>query len=210
MSTQSTSGNTSADGSGGSRARILAQALDLFSRYGYDGVGTAQIVAAAGVTKPTLYYFFRSKEGLLDAIVEECYGPYNDGLREACRYDPCPQTYERDVRPALMRACAYRYDHARRHRDFFVLRASLVSAPPQSHAAAAALPRVREELDILCDMFTAMAAVHGGMRGRERLLAAHFLACVDADIASWIHDRSTLDRETAQDTVRRFMHGIYA
>lgn len=193
-----------------SRGQILAHALELFSRHGYDGVGIAQIVAASGVTKPTLYYFFHSKEGLLDAIIEEYYAPFNDGLREACRYEPCPQYYERDVHPVLVRVCEYLYDSARGNRDFFVLRVSLESAPPVAHATVAALPRTREQLDIVGAMFEAMSAVHGGMRGRERLLAAHFIACVNADIASWLRDESALDHGTALATVRQFMHGIFS
>lgn len=193
-----------------SRGQILEHALELFSRHGYDGVGIAQIVAASGITKPTLYYFFHNKEGLFHAIIEEYYAPFNNGLREACRYAPCPQSYEHDVHPVLVRVCEYMYDSARENRDFFVLRVSLESAPPVAHATLAALPHTREQLDIVDAMFVSMAAVHGGIRGRERLLAAHFIACVNADIASWIRDESTLDHETALATVRQFMHGIFS
>lgn len=34
--------------------RLLDTALDLFSRRGYEGTGVQEIVATAGVTKPTL------------------------------------------------------------------------------------------------------------------------------------------------------------
>ena len=47
------------------RELILNAALDLFYARGYDAVGVQEIVDRAGVTKPTLYYYFGSKLGLL-------------------------------------------------------------------------------------------------------------------------------------------------
>lgn len=52
-----------------SRARILDSALALFAERGYDATSVREICDAAGITKPTLYHFFGSKEGLYRAIV---------------------------------------------------------------------------------------------------------------------------------------------
>ncbi|WP_198950846.1 TetR/AcrR family transcriptional regulator [Kineosporia sp. A_224] len=54
------------------RERLLAAALDLFSRNGYDGTTVAQVAAAAGVTEMTFYRHFGSKEALL---LEDPYDP---------------------------------------------------------------------------------------------------------------------------------------
>ena len=48
---------------------ILQTAERLFAYKGYDAVGVQEIVTDAGITKPTLYYYFRSKRGLLEALV---------------------------------------------------------------------------------------------------------------------------------------------
>ncbi len=50
--------------------RILQRALFLFSEKGYDATSVREICEAAGVTKPTLYHFYGSKEGVYRAIVE--------------------------------------------------------------------------------------------------------------------------------------------
>ena len=50
------------------REAILSEALHLFYVRGYDAVGVQEIVDAAGVTKPTLYYYFGSKKGLLETL----------------------------------------------------------------------------------------------------------------------------------------------
>ncbi len=53
-----------------SNSRILTKALELFSIKGYDATSVREICEAAGVTKPTLYHFYGSKEGVYRAIVE--------------------------------------------------------------------------------------------------------------------------------------------
>src|SRR3954468_11084593 len=52
-----------------SAERILSTALDLFAVKGYDATAVREICEAAGITKPTLYYFYGSKDGVLHAIV---------------------------------------------------------------------------------------------------------------------------------------------
>ena len=54
----------------GEMARHIARvAARLFASQGYDATPVRSIVEAAGVTKPTLYYHFGSKEGLAQALL---------------------------------------------------------------------------------------------------------------------------------------------
>jgi AcrR family transcriptional regulator len=51
-------------------ARHIARtAARLFAERGYDATSVREIVEAAGVAKPTMYYYFRSKEGLAQALL---------------------------------------------------------------------------------------------------------------------------------------------
>jgi AcrR family transcriptional regulator len=50
--------------------RILQNALELFSRKGYEATSVREICEGAGITKPTLYHFYGSKEGVYRAIVD--------------------------------------------------------------------------------------------------------------------------------------------
>jgi len=52
------------------RQRLLATATELFAAKGYAGTSVREIVDRAGVSKPVLYYYFKSKEGLYYAILE--------------------------------------------------------------------------------------------------------------------------------------------
>jgi len=46
------------------RERLLTHAIEFFNRKGYAATTVREIVEAAGVTKPVLYYYFGNKEGL--------------------------------------------------------------------------------------------------------------------------------------------------
>src|SRR5580658_4528446 len=53
-----------------SRAKILAAAERVFARDGLAGARTDAIAAEAGVNKALLYYYFKSKETLYEAVIE--------------------------------------------------------------------------------------------------------------------------------------------
>lgn len=56
---------------GGSAAHIARVAARLFAAEGFDATPVRKIVEAAGVTKPTLYYYFGSKAGLARALLTD-------------------------------------------------------------------------------------------------------------------------------------------
>jgi TetR/AcrR family transcriptional regulator len=53
-----------------SRERLLETAISMFAEKGYAGTSVREIVNHAGVSKPVLYYYFQSKEGLFLAILD--------------------------------------------------------------------------------------------------------------------------------------------
>lgn len=55
-------------GSDATRERILEAAHELFSARGFDGTTVKEIGARAGMTDAALYYYFRSKREILDAV----------------------------------------------------------------------------------------------------------------------------------------------
>ncbi len=53
-----------------SRERLLETATELFAEKGYAATSVREIVERAGVSKPVLDYYFKSKEGLFYAILD--------------------------------------------------------------------------------------------------------------------------------------------
>jgi len=56
------------------RQRILGAALRLFAHKGYGSTSVREVVEAAGVTKPTLYYYFGGKEALFREVISSKLG----------------------------------------------------------------------------------------------------------------------------------------
>lgn len=63
------------------RNEILDAADTLFGQKGFDGTSTNDILDAVGIARGTLYYHFKSKEDIMDALI----GRYNDRLLNAAR-----------------------------------------------------------------------------------------------------------------------------
>jgi AcrR family transcriptional regulator len=59
--------------SGAVRQKIIAAARALFAEKGYSGAKVDEIIVKAKTTKPMLYYYFGSKEGLFAAVLEDVY-----------------------------------------------------------------------------------------------------------------------------------------
>lgn len=53
------------------RERLLGSAINIFTQRGYAAATVREIVQAAGVTKPVLYYYFGNKEGIYLEIMKE-------------------------------------------------------------------------------------------------------------------------------------------
>lgn len=51
--------------------KILACAKELFLKNGYDGTSTTQIAKLAGCNQALIHYYFRSKEKLLETIINQ-------------------------------------------------------------------------------------------------------------------------------------------
>ena len=102
------------------RERLLDCAFSLFATQGIAGTTVAQIARAAGVTPAMAHYYFSSRDGLIDAFVEERVAPvmrhiwnampiedgtprevltaFVDGLLDAVDCSPAlPQLWSREI-----------------------------------------------------------------------------------------------------------------
>jgi AcrR family transcriptional regulator len=65
------------------RQRLLAGARELFAHKGYAATTVREIVQAAGVTKPALYYYFQNKEAIFLELMREAGMRFESLLAEA-------------------------------------------------------------------------------------------------------------------------------
>jgi len=85
------------------KERILESALTLFSERGFDGVGVDLIASMAGIKGPSLYRHFKSKDEILQTIVEQSEVHYERGLAIQLTKGNAPQSLEELVQSSLSR-----------------------------------------------------------------------------------------------------------
>lgn len=73
------------------KTRILDAAEHAFADFGFVGASLRQIVLDAKVNLATVYYYFKSKEGLMAAVIERRFGPLRQAQFELL------QKYEREA-----------------------------------------------------------------------------------------------------------------
>lgn len=76
------------------RTKLLAAARELFADRGYAGVGTEEIVAAAGLTRGALYHHFADKRDLFRAVHEGMEAELVAGIAEALAAAPSDDPIE--------------------------------------------------------------------------------------------------------------------
>lgn len=66
---------------------IVAEATERFARSGYGGTSVADIAAGAGISKPLIYQYFGSKDGLFLACLHQVAGPMLERLEVAWQHE---------------------------------------------------------------------------------------------------------------------------
>ncbi len=68
------------------RKRVLQVAEELFSEKGFDGTGMEEIAQKAGINKATIYYHFKSKNHIIEALFKDIIVELNNHI--ASSHDP--------------------------------------------------------------------------------------------------------------------------
>ena len=191
---------------------IMTKALELFSAKGYEGVSVSEITAAAGITKPTLYYYFGSKEGLYEAVCQLYYTQLNELITENAVYKPNTGVYKEDIYLTLTNVTTAYFSFARANEAFFRITLANLSMPSSS-----AVFRIVEkyhfmQFGVIENMFRNMAKVHGNLKGKSKTFTWSFIGTINSYISLSFSGISgqVLNNKAVEEIVHQFMHGIYS
>ena len=185
------------------KERILLTALLSFSTRGYNAVGVREVCSLSGITKPTLYYHFGNKRGLLTAIAEKWYSTF---IKEIER----ESLYKGDLRNSLIRVMSVFLNTARAEPDFTRLRLAIAFSPPESEEQDVFIPFTDTLYRALRKLFSDAVADHGNMAGRDLAYAASFIGTSDAYSGLILARALDPGEDFILRVIHYFMHGIFS
>ena len=185
------------------RETILENALVLFASFGYDATGVQEICEQSGITKPTLYHYFRSKRGLMEALLAENYTPYIKRLKDACEY-------RRDLPQNIAEVLRSTFHFADNNLLFYKLQFSMRNAPARGEAYDIIKPWIKAQHDPVFSLFTAAENDHGNMRGRAQAYTITLLGMANAYIQQAFEENAALNADLAYQARQQFMYGIFS
>lgn len=189
------------------RENILNCALHLFYSKGYDAVGVQEIAETAGVTKPTLYYYFKSKYGLLESLLEIKCKALNEEIYSA-------SLAGKDVLTKLFYVAEAYLKTAAINREFYFLMLALFYSARENEAYRAIKPHLARQFALIRELFENEAKQLGNMNGRQEQFAIGFMGIINHYILVYYEreedTQGLLDKKIAYSLVHQFMYGIYS
>lgn len=189
------------------RQKLIMCALKLFSSKGYEAVGVQEIVDEAGVTKPTLYYYFGSKEKLLKTILDEGSIEMIEGLEKVA-------LYETDLSCTLHQITGAYFRYIKEHGVFYHMLMTLRFSPPDSGGFKIVKPYINKLVEVIERVFITAEAECENMKGKHTEYAISYLGMLNAYVEYYIERISTYKdtewNQLIEEINYQFMHGIYS
>ena len=180
---------------------ILEVALELFSKKGYDATGIQEIVTDAGFTKPTLYYYFGNKKGILTAMTEVYGEKMKNMLFKATDYIGDPIKHFTQTLEGQVKFASY-------NPEFFRLYMQSVTGGVESELYTAFEDFRNAVSEIYKVLFKNSLSLFGNMKGYENLFAKSFKSLVETTALNALNGEITIDDDTVYRIIRAFCYGV--
>lgn len=200
------------------RRNILNHALDLFYARGYEAVGVQEIAASAGVTKPTLYYYFKSKYGLLESVLEDTVEKFIKILKNVVKESDSVE----DCLLNMAKTYIEYVTSSERNLKVFSMFLSMEYSPKDSEQKKAIEKYDSDIFMIFLSIFTDNKEKLGNMNGRQEQFAVGFMGLLNYYLLVYRERRLVLgdnesniaqlkiSDEQIRLLVHQFMYGIFS
>jgi AcrR family transcriptional regulator len=185
------------------RTSLLRSAIGAFARKGYAGTSINDILAATNLSRPMLYYYFNSKAGVFQAILDYAYDESFRLMTEA--KDPALDAPEQLT--ALATAC---FAFAETNKDITRLLFSTMFAHPQEMPLAAInSARRKRNFDLFLEVIRTGQQKGDLTRDMDPLDLTHgIFGLISHHIRSrLLLGKPVLNRDAARRVVDLFLHG---
>lgn len=181
------------------RTRLLAAALEQFALRGYAATSVRELCEAAGVTKPVLYYYFKSKEGLFLQLMEESYLEFETTLADLT----CPQG---SIRERVIHFCVGMFESTLQQLPLVKLIYSIYYGTPQGAPPFNFDTYYARIMAVLGEL-----AGEGIMQGELRSVDVQDVACTIMACLSFAIEEQLCQNEPRTDaaSMTRMLHLVF-
>ncbi len=184
------------------KEKILLVAERLFASKGYDAVGVQEIVVESGVTKPTLYYYFECKQGVLEAIIEQ------KGTRLIQTTREISARYTGDFFHVVSDLIEAQIQFAEENPDFFRIHCALLNAPENSIPHEVYKHTAKALYEIIFNLFQKATSVFGNMKGKEELYSTLFFNNMTTLAMLYTQKKYKIDKDTLYQITHSILYGF--
>lgn len=180
---------------------IVENSISLFSKKGYEAVGVQEICEVSKITKPTLYYYFKSKGGLLQYIADTKGKELLETIQAAL-------TYNHDFIKGLTDVLKAEIRFAKENPAFFDLHCTLINSPDdseQKNIYASVITGIQKIFD---DFFISSCLEFGNMKGKEILYATMFHNNVVSTAVLMAKGKMEYSEETIYQIIHTLVYGM--
>lgn len=185
------------------RQRILEAALKRFAECGYAGTSVQDIVDDAQVTKPVLYYYFKNKAELYQALIDSAHDERYRLMQEAAsRTERLPEQ--------LVEILMALFDFLNEHRELMrIAFATAFAGRGEIPAEVSYLKKCQRNVEFIHALIKRgiSAGELDKSFGSEQLTMGLYGMMNIHVMAHLVEDRPRLNRKTAQEIVRLYLDG---
>jgi len=185
------------------RTKLLSTACRLFANKGYDAVGVQEIVDRCEITKPTLYHYFGSKEGLLKAILDQ-------GFRELEDVLDTVGEYQYDLPGHLTKIAKTWLLFVQKNPNFFRVEISLVYLPAEHAGHKLVVDGQHMLYERAHNLFKKASKEHGNMKGHESILALNWIGLLNHWSTLTLEHLPNFQNQQLNQSIRNFLYGVFS
>ena len=182
------------------KEKLMEAAIKLFSVKGYDGTSVDEIAESIGIKGPTIYKYFKGKEALLQAVIDNADEEYYKGMGFGLREEENIHT-ARQLKEFAMKSLMFTLDNetARRMRRLLTIE----QYRNEKFAERATRYQISNITTMYAEIFTRLIGEKVMVNGDPDVIALEFMAPVSLMIQ--MCDREPHKKDEAMRSIEGHM-----
>ena len=181
---------------------IERQATTVLSEKGYDAASVREIAEASGVTKPVIYYYFKSKQNLCHHLIDSGLEGFRRQLKAICE-EKCDDVFEQ-----MVRAVQVHFDFCEGNTAFVRFIYALNFGPDRKKIDYDFYSYGMENLRILTELMRCASERGLIRRGKEETAVYYLRGIISTYVMLYVDGRGGLPPGLARTIVTDMMNGL--